>query len=327
MWVLKGSDPLVFINNIEFSPVNLVYQKITSHPEYSLENFLIETKSKINASVINPPQPQPQPEKISQPEKQISVKQSNMPETINKRLLFILAGIVGILLITFVGIFGYKIIKSVGISAFGIIASATSSNTNIPTLVTATTYSTNTQSPTVTLLPTYTPNPTSTPRPSQTPYLTYTQKATLTPTETQTPFVPTPTRTPTKVRTSVPKTPTNTNIPATEGPAATATVRPSPTITQPPPVVINSCEINPSSVPAGFNITLTFIVHFSAPGYGFSTEFQSSWPGQSGCSGTDTNGDGTADCNGSSGLLPDSTKVDVILRSSVGDCTVSYSSP
>jgi hypothetical protein len=79
-------------------------------------------------------------------------------------------------------------------------------------------------------------------------------------------------------------------------------------------------------VPAGFNVTIAFIVHFSAPGYGFTALNPEGFPGQTGCSGTDSNSDGTADCNGSSGLLPSSTKIDVTIKSSVGDCTVSYSS-
>src|SRR4030042_4567685 len=41
-WILKGSDRLVSIKDFEFSPISLVYQKLTSHPEYNVENYLIE---------------------------------------------------------------------------------------------------------------------------------------------------------------------------------------------------------------------------------------------------------------------------------------------
>jgi hypothetical protein len=330
IWILKGSDPLVLIKNTEFSPINLVYQKITSHPEYSVEKYLNETKSIINTAGITPKQSEPKPESISQSEKQIPIKQTKKPVTIDKRLIFALMGVGGLLLVILFFLIGYKIIKTGTISAFGVKASPTSSNTNIPLenpILTATAFATNTQAPTVTLLPTYTPVPTVTPHPTFTPSLTHTPIATLIPTETQTPVVLTPTRTPTKSRTPGPIIPTDTHIPQTEGPTLTPTPRPLPTDTVPPPVNINSCEINPSSVPPGFNVTITFIVHFSAPGYGFDSSIQANNPDQSDCSGTDSNGDGTAQCDGSSGLLPDSTKVDVILRSSVGECTVSFSSP
>jgi hypothetical protein len=51
------------------------------------------------------------------------------------------------------------------------------------------------------------------------------------------------------------------------------------------------------------------------------------YSGQSGCSGIDNDGDGMAYCDGSSGILPESTTVNVTFRSSVGDCVASYSSP
>lgn len=316
-WIHKGSDRLVSIINIEFSPINLVYQKITSHPEYSVEIYLIETKKMIYSSVIYPQQSQYLSEDIGQPKKQISNKQSKIPVTIDKHLLFTLAGIGGILLVIVACIFGYRMIKTGGMSAFGLNASATTSTTNIPiekNLVTATSSSTSTQRPTATLLPTYTPNPTITPSPSYLPSLTYTPKATLTPTETQKSHVPKPTLALKMTSTSVPYNPPYTPMP--------------PTATEPEPVVIESCEIDPVTVPVGINVTLTFIVHFSTntPGYGFTAAIDPIYPGQSGCSATDNDGDGMAYCNGSSGMLPDATTVDVTFRTSVGNCIASYSS-
>jgi hypothetical protein len=321
-WVLKGSDPLVSITNIEFSPINLIYQKITTHPEYRVENYLSEANRKLYKSAINPKQSQSLSENIRLPKKQVSTKPSKKPVAINKRLLFTLAGIGGILLVLVAYIIGYSMIKPGGISAFGLIAPATSLNTNIPlaeTLVTATSSSTSTQVPTATPMPTYTPNPTITPRPSYTPSLTYTQIPTLAPTDTQTPFVPTRTRTPRNTPTSVP---TDTAIPPTQPPP------PPPTATEPAPIVIASCEIDPITVPVNNNTAITFIVHFSsnALGYGFQAIIDPIYNGQSGCSGTDDDGDGMAYCDGLSGELPDATTVNVTLRSSVGDCVVSYSS-
>ena len=322
-WKLNGSERLVYISNIIFSPIHFVYQKITSHPEYSVENYLVEMKRIINASIINMQQAQYKSENIGQPKKQFSIRKSKKTGIIDKRLLFTLAGIGGILLVIVLSIIGYSIIKTGGISALGLIASATIPNTDIPiekTLVTATSYFTDTPFPTVTLLPTYTPNPTITPHPSRTSYLTYTQIATSTPTNTQTPFVPTYTRTPKKTPTSTAFNPPDTPIPPT--------VVPPPTATEPAPVVIESCEINPSTVPPGNSVLITFIVHFSTniPGYGFDTVIDQTY-GQSGCSGTDTDGDGIAFCDGSSGMLPDSTIVQVTFTSSVGDCVASYRSP
>ena len=328
-WISKGSDRLVSIENNQFSPISFVYQKITSHPEYSVNNYLFELKMKKHLSVVVPQPSQHPSEIVSQPsqyrseinslrKKDISIPQSIKTLATDKRLLFTLAGIGGILFITLACIIGYKIIKAGGISAIGSIASATNSNVNIPiekTLVTATLISTNT--PTVSPLPTWTPKPTITPSPSNTPSPTHTQTATLTPTETRTPITPTRTRIPTASPTSIPFNPTNTPIPPT--------VLPSPTATVPAPVVIQSCEIDPSTVPIGINFPITFIVHFSAPGYGFEVVFDSNYTGQSGCPGSD-NGGGLAFCVGSSGELPASTTVSVTFKTSVGDCVASYSS-
>jgi len=320
-WLRKGSDRLVSIINIEFSPISFVYQKITSHPEYRAENYIMETKKLIYLSVINPQQSQYLSENTGQPEKEISTKQSLKTVIFDKRLMYILASIGGILLVIVACIIGYKNIKASSISAIGLIASDTSEYTDVPiekTIGTATTFSTNTRIPTITTLPTYTPKPTFSPRPSRTPFLTYTPRATLTPTEIKTIFVSKPTLGPRRSPTSVPDNSTKTPVPPTN--------LPPPTV--PPPIVLESCEVDPSSVPIGINVTITFIVHFSspAPGYGFDAANDPTYPGQSGCSGVDADGDGMAFCDGSSGELPASTTVYVTLSSSVGDCDVSYSS-
>jgi hypothetical protein len=267
---------------------------------------------------------------INRLKKSISVKQSIKTVTIDKRLIYTIAGIAGILLIVLVSLIGYKIINAGGISAFGLIASATSTNANSSieiTYVTATIYPTITQYPTVTMLPTYTPNPTNTPLPSLTPLMTHTQIATLKPTDTQTPLIPTDTQTPTMSPTSIPYYPTDTPIPPTGLPAPTATALPAPTATVPAPIVIESCEIDPSTVPIGINVPITFIVHFSAnaPGYGFEAVIEHVYPEQSGCSGI-SDGNGMAYCNGSSGVITKLDTIAVTIHSSVGDCVALYSS-
>jgi hypothetical protein len=323
-WIAKDSDRLVSIINIEFSPISLVYQKITSHPEYSVENYLNETKRLIYTTVINPQQSQNLSENIGQSQNQISADQSKTPVTIDKHLLFILAGIGGLLLVIAAFIIGYKNIKPGGISGLGSSASATHANTNIPignSSVTPTHYFTDTPFLTATLLPTYTPHPTITPRPSFTPIQTNTQIGTSTSTETQKTLVVKPTLAPKMSPTSGVVTPPDTPIPPT--------VKPPPTATVPPPVTVVSCEISPSTVPAGLNTTITFIMHFSTniPGYGFEAAVDPKYPGQTGCVANNSDSTGTAFCDGSSGMLPDLTTVAVTLRSSVGDCVASYSSP
>ena len=334
-WMLKGSDPLISITNIEFSPINLVYQKITAHPEYRVENYLSETNRKLYKSAINPKQSQSLSENISLPKKQVSIKPSKKPVTVDKRVLLILASIGGLLIVITACIIGYSVIKQGGIAAQGLIAAPTSLNTDIPiseTKETAIPSSTSTQVPTATSMPTYTPIPTNTPAPSYTTSPTYTELPTLSPTNTQTPFIPTRTRTPRNTSTPVP---TDTPIPPTQPPPPTspppsATQPPPPPPTEPPPIVISSCEINPSSVQAGYDTPLTFSVHFTsnAPGYGFQAVIDpKNYPGQTDCSGNDDDGDGVAYCNGSSGMLPASTRVDVTFITSVGNCMSSYGSP
>jgi hypothetical protein len=321
-WVLKGSDPTISIKNIEFAPIALILHKISDHPEYSLESFLIEAGKRIPSRVITPLPTPPPPVNLRQPKILISSKKLKQPRKIDKRLLPLLAGI-GLFLLAFITVFfGYRVIKAGGLSAFGL--NTSDSNSRLVVLIatttdTATPYETNTPLQTPTLLPTYTPRPTLTLLPSTTPLPTDTPMATFTPIPTDT-----PTRTP--LPTKPTRTPTNTHVPATEAPAATKTPIPGPTNTQPPPPRLNSCEISPSSVPAGEPTALTFIAHFNYPGIQFNLEFTGYASLPQGCTGT-SNSDGTAECLGSSGLQPGGTRVDVKFTSSAGDCTSSFSTP
>ncbi len=316
-WVLKGSDPTISIKNIEFAPIALILNKISDHPEYSLESFIKEAGKRIPLRVVTP-QPAPPPsDNVRQPKKLISSKKLAQPRKIDKRLLPVFVGMGLFLLAAITVFFGYRVIKAGQLSAFSL---STSDPNSRPVILiatdtdTATPYETSTQFRTPTLLPTYTPKPTSTLVPSQTPL------PTDTPTET---FTPTPTNTPTRtpLPTKPTNTPTNTHVPATEAIGATATSAPLPTV--PPPPSIQSCEIIPSTVDAGIDTPIKFRVNFSAPGYGFSVgEFSVTYPGQLGCDVGTSNG--TAECDGSSGLLPSSQRVDVTLHTPLGDCFASY---
>ncbi len=320
-WMLKGEERLVSISTIEFTPISFIYQKLTSHPEYSVEIYLFETKKIIYLSVINPLPSQSMPNQIGQPEREmpVSVIQSTRKVVLDKRFLAIPAALVVIFFIIFSSYIGYVNINKGKITAFGLFASNKSETAELPTetaSATATPYSTEPQIPTMTTLPTYTPKPTYTLPATYTPFPTSTKKPTLTPSITPTPL-PTRTRTPT----SKPFIPTDTKIPPTE--------KPAPTPTFPEPVVLESCDIDPSAVPININASIRFIVHFSghSAGYGFDTTLDpDGFTGQSGCSGVDNDGDGRAYCNGSSGELPVSTTVFVTFSSSAGECVTSYSS-
>jgi len=329
-WILRGSERIVSIINIEFSPVRLIYQKITSGPDHSVEDYLTEAKRIIYRSVINPQEAQRLPKKVDRFSQQIAVKPARKPFALDRRSMLIIAGGAGAILVIVGLIFGImKIQAGGGIPAFGADASASSTHT-VPAIViasdTLTPTPTNTLVPTITPLPTFTPKPTLTATPTPTQTSTATETATPTPTETPTEYIP-PTRTRTPTPTEEEEKPTRTPKPTTEEPAPTDTVAPPPTEPPPPPVVLESCDVSPSTVQAGTVEVLTFSATFSAPGYGFSTSLNPSIDGQRGCSATDDDGDGVASCFGSSGFVPESTSVDVTFSSPVGDCSAGYGAP
>ncbi|MBK9208528.1 MAG: hypothetical protein IPL71_09575 [Anaerolineales bacterium] len=105
-WVLKGSERILSIKNAEFSPIGFVYQKITSHPEYSVKQYFAEAERKISPSPVIPPQPQKISEGVSQPTERISANQPQNTVTIDKKLIvYAIAAmaalcVVGILAIT-----------------------------------------------------------------------------------------------------------------------------------------------------------------------------------------------------------------------------------
>ncbi len=221
-------------------------------------------------------------------------------------LLAICAAVLGFLV-------GYLSFRSGGVAASGLIAPKIFTLTGTASIVPSQTQK-NSPSPSITTLPTYTAGPTDTwvssdtPSPSDTP--TQVSSPTQVPTDTPTEVIPTYTHT----STSTPHHPPNPPPPTTQAPPP------------PEPVVIESCKVDPSSVPVEINVDVTYVVQFSAPGYGFDTKINQAYPEQKGCSGADSDGDGMAYCVGSSGVIPAGTTVFVTLTTSVGDCVVSYTS-
>lgn len=325
-WILKGTERRISITSIEFSPINLVFQKITSHPEYSVDNYVQESKKVIYTSVIHPKKTQVVSETAAQPTPTpVPERPARKPVHIDKRYVYIGAGVMGIIIIIVGCVGGYALVSSGGLPAFGLLAKMTNTSTSTPQpviLATDTPAPTSTSSATMTQLPTYTPKPTKTPRPSPTPTMTYTETPTPSPTETEY-IPPTRTRTPKPTSTSVPIRPTNTPVTPTDTVAPTDTEAPPPP--PPPPPKIVSCSVSPSTVQAGNLNGITFSVEFSAPGFGFSVGgFNPSFPGQQGCS---AGAGGTVvSCGGNSGMLPFSTNVSVTLNTDLGDCSVGYSS-
>jgi hypothetical protein len=317
-WLLKDSERLVSINKIIFSPIKLIYQKISDHPEYSVEDYINDTKRIIYTSAVNPENVQQLTRTSERIKEQISVQPVKKSVSIDRRTIYILGGIVGALVILAGCIIGYTVVRSGGLPAFGAVKTATNTSTHPPTQVipTATLRTTDTPAPTVTPLPTYTPQPTETPIPTFTPSLTYTEIPSSTPTDTETP-IPTNTPRPTFTRTPVP--PTKTPVPPT------STNPPPPTNTQPPPPTIKSCSVNPSSIDWGAPSDLTFRVEFSAPYYGIVGMNFNPQKGQSGCTDSNTDGDTTARCTGNSGVLLPGEEVTVVIQTSLGTCDVKYS--
>jgi len=111
-WTLKGSERLVSIKNAEFSPIRFVYKKITSHPEYSVEKYLMVTKSKILPSPVIPKQSQNLSENIKQSKEQSIINQPPKNTKKNKNLVFILLGIGGFVLVIIACITFFAVVLS-----------------------------------------------------------------------------------------------------------------------------------------------------------------------------------------------------------------------
>lgn len=315
-WNLRENRQVVTIRDVDLSPISFVYQKIIGRVRDKVGDYLFDVNRSITPIEAAPIQNYVQPIREKVIFDQVEEEPIKRGLSGNKTYLEIIGAISGIVLILVLLIVGFIWIKTDRLATFA--AEPLVSPTKTFIVTSTTTY---TASPTITTLPTYTPKPTSTPQPTNTP--TKTATATSTPTFTST-NSPTPTRrrstfTPTRTPTQVIVYPTNTQTPRIDTPI--------PTEPPPPPVVIQSCSVNPSTIEAGLPVILEFSANFSAPGYGFSTDLDPKYPGAIPCSANDDNRDGTAACNGSSGMLPSSTTVKVVFKSSVGDCTASYHTP
>lgn len=116
-WALKGSERILTIKGLEFSPISFVFQKITNHPEYSVKGFIGEASRKISPPKIEQPQPQKKLEFTNQPSEQIPVHKQQNSVTIDKKVIFAFAGIGGVLLLAVVCIIGFLLLRGGGISA------------------------------------------------------------------------------------------------------------------------------------------------------------------------------------------------------------------
>jgi hypothetical protein len=310
-WFLKDSKPLVVIKEIEFAPIRLVYQKILGSARDKVGDYLFEVNRQISPIMtIRPQEPYPslREEVFVEQIDEVPVKKDSR---INKKLFALFGAGAAILAMMLLLVIGFMRILNSDLPASGADPVLTSTNSPSPTSTASLS-----PSPTITTLPTYTPKPSATSRPSNTP----TNTATSTPTATMT-NSPTPTPRRTRIPT---RTPTSTFPPNTPiAPSST----PTPTTPPPPPVVIESCSVNPSTIDPGVPATLEFSAHFSAPGYGFSVSLDPGYFGSTGCNAQDDNGDGTASCQGSSGILPSQATVNVTFKSAVGDCSSSYHTP
>jgi len=111
-WIMKGSERILSIKNIDFHPIGFVYQKITNHSEYSVNQYLSEVERKISPQPINSSQSQTIPENISQPKTQTPVNQPQNTVTIDKKLIFAIVGVGGFLFILVACVVGFMIFNS-----------------------------------------------------------------------------------------------------------------------------------------------------------------------------------------------------------------------
>lgn len=329
-WISRGSERLVSIKKIEFSPISIVYQKIKKDPDCSVKDYL----NKLEEAIILSPIASKQAEDsvgnngkfdVGKFKRLMLVDKLKTRVENHKDRVYGLAGLGLIVLFTVLLLNG---IRNDG-SLLSLFFSPTRSSPNFTiknTLAVATLTSRPVHVELPTLNPYFTPYSTLRIDPTNTPVNT------ATPTGVKVPIVPA--RTPTSLISPTPTIFKSATAPPIVLPTPTSTKRPptatlpQPTATEAIPVVIDSCEVDPSSVPVNNNVTLTFIVHFSPPtaNMGFKVEFDPAYPDQVGCIGNDNDGDGLAFCDGSSGTLPESATVHVTFITSVGNCVASYKS-
>jgi cytoskeletal protein RodZ len=329
-WKQKGSQQVIAINGKEFSPISFVYQRITGHFNYKLEDYLFETNQTLD-SVQGSARQEQYIQDLSEALEKKTSRPRDRKLVLNKKNLLYVAFSLGSLLVISVCFILLVNFSRIGLPAIGVLERSTPTASSTPAEMSslpATEIPPTITSPAAVLAPSDTPLPSHSPPPSSTAFLTATQPATLSPTETHTP-APTDTSIPytTPLATDTPVPPTHTPRPATptSAPTSTATQVPRPTDTLPPPSLL-SCGVSPSSVAVGEQTRLQFTVQFSAAGYDMSvTSFTpGDLPGQQGCSDANSDGDASASCSGLSGYLPPGTQVRVEIHTPLGNCSVSY---
>lgn len=116
-WVLKGSERLIIVKGFEFSPINFIFQKITNHPEYSVRRFFAEISKKISSLQDEQPQHQKKPGSVSPLREQVSITKQKNSVSIDKKAVYAIAGIGGILFVAIFCIVGFSLLRDGGISA------------------------------------------------------------------------------------------------------------------------------------------------------------------------------------------------------------------
>jgi len=106
-WVQRGSERMLHIKNFEFSPIGFVYQKITSHPEYSAKNYLAEIERKVLPPPIVPPQSNVNPAEISSSQPLNNSNSLNNAKGNSNEAILTILGFVGFFVLSyFIGFSG-----------------------------------------------------------------------------------------------------------------------------------------------------------------------------------------------------------------------------
>jgi hypothetical protein len=236
-WTLTVAEKCVSVQNVLFSPIRFLYNKLTIFPDRHVDNYLNVSYELINASINNQQQPGYLTATVDQPKNQNWLKRAKIPLFIQEHTLPVFGAISGVLLIILVFSVGYINAKSIRKSTFVPFTLTTNLNavaTVEKTIIPLSLKYINRQSPTITVLPTYTSRPSTTPHRSFTPSPTYTVKVILTLTETQKQYTPTKTQTEVVSPTESPWPPAKPSLTSSITPSPTSTRTPSPTVTRTP---------------------------------------------------------------------------------------------
>lgn len=110
-WILRGSERILSLGNIEFFPIAFVYQKITSHSQYNVIDYITEAERKISNPAVVKHQPPKISENITQSKRHSTVNPLKNTTTINKKI--ILFGLVGMVALCFFGVLAITIYSTI----------------------------------------------------------------------------------------------------------------------------------------------------------------------------------------------------------------------